>query len=212
MTDDPYEILGLNRDATPEEVAAAFKRAAKKSHPDTGGSNDEFARVTQAALVLKDPSKRKRYDEDGTIDENRPDNKQAQAMERVVNFFINSINATLDQNPGYQSVSLDQLDLVQGGRDWFNQQIGGCYEQINKVERQVKQFDRVLKRLKSKKKKDQLRKMLEHHKGQIQRLIAANKAEIEVHKLSLEILEDYSFEQEQQLLINRYQSTGGFWR
>lgn len=64
-----YEDLGVGPDASPEAINAAFRRAAKKHHPDAGGDAEAFGRVQRAALVLRDPAKRARYDSDGTVDD-----------------------------------------------------------------------------------------------------------------------------------------------
>jgi len=50
--DDYYEVLGVKRSATVEEIRAAYRRAAKTAHPDQGGSNEAFQRVQRAAEVL----------------------------------------------------------------------------------------------------------------------------------------------------------------
>lgn len=203
-SDDPFEVLGINPDASSEEIDKAYKRAAKKAHPDAGGTAEEFVRVTNALAKIKDP------DNDG-----KPDNREAAAYERVANFFINSINATINHGGLGTQIDLDQFDLVNGAREFFKQQIAACNDQIAKTNRQVRQFDKAIKRLKSKKKdKGQLHTMLEHHKQQIMRLIKANQTEIEVFNLSLKVLDDYSFDAEKppSNLFNPYQPSNYPWR
>ena len=74
MTDfDPYDVLGLGRDATDQEIAAAKRRKAKETHPDVGGSEEAFDQMQRALAVLTDPVKRKKFDETGAIDEDKPD-------------------------------------------------------------------------------------------------------------------------------------------
>jgi hypothetical protein len=52
---DPYEVLGVDRDATPEEVVAAYREKCKKCHPDLGGDEQEFIRVQHAyEQILQD--------------------------------------------------------------------------------------------------------------------------------------------------------------
>jgi len=61
---NPYEILNLPRDATPEDVKKAYRREASAAHPDReGGSSERMAAVNQANDVLSNPSRRKQYDE-----------------------------------------------------------------------------------------------------------------------------------------------------
>lgn len=57
-----YEILGVKRDATEAEIKAAYKKAAKAAHPDTGGSDEKMKAVNEAWEVLKDAAKRAEYD------------------------------------------------------------------------------------------------------------------------------------------------------
>ena len=65
---DYYEVLGVARDASPEEIKKAYRQAALKYHPDRNKSPDAEARFKLAAEaydVLSDPEKRRRYDQYG---------------------------------------------------------------------------------------------------------------------------------------------------
>jgi molecular chaperone DnaJ len=62
---DYYEILGIGRDASADEVKKAFRRAAIEHHPDRGGDEEKFKEINEAYEVLKDDQKRKRYDQFG---------------------------------------------------------------------------------------------------------------------------------------------------
>jgi curved DNA-binding protein CbpA len=64
-----YRTLGVEENATPEEIKAAFRRAAARAHPDRHGGDDKaMAAINVAYAVLSDPAKRKRYDAAGMVD------------------------------------------------------------------------------------------------------------------------------------------------
>ena len=189
MSENPYEVLGVEPDASEEEITAAYKAKAKEAHPDGGGSTEEFNRIKQASLVLLNPAKRHKFDRTGSVDENKPDNVQTTAMEKIANFMINSINATLNNR-----LNLAEIDLVKAASDFFGQSVQEHNNQITQIERQIEQFNKVLKRLKSKKEKDVIKPMLQHHTAGLKGLIEANHLEVKIFKAAIEILKDYEFD------------------
>lgn len=71
MSDSPYDILGVAKTATDKEIKSAYKKLAKKLHPDLNpgdaSAEEKFKQVSAAHDLLKDPEKRKRFDA-GEID------------------------------------------------------------------------------------------------------------------------------------------------
>lgn len=62
---DYYEILGVGKGASADELKKAYRRLAVQHHPDRGGKEEQFKEVSEAYEVLKDDAKRKRYDQFG---------------------------------------------------------------------------------------------------------------------------------------------------
>jgi len=65
---DLYKVLGLEKDASEQDIKKAFKKLAMKHHPDRGGDGEIFKQINEAYAVLSDPEKRANYDRFGTVD------------------------------------------------------------------------------------------------------------------------------------------------
>ena len=67
MTKDYYQILGIARGATQEDIKRAYRRLAHKFHPDKGGDEAKFKEVSEAYQILSDADKRSQYDKFGRV-------------------------------------------------------------------------------------------------------------------------------------------------
>lgn len=74
-TIDPYEVLGLPRTASADQIKSAYRKAALRTHPDKAPADkkdeakERFQQVAFAYAVLSDPARRRRYDETGSTSE-----------------------------------------------------------------------------------------------------------------------------------------------
>jgi len=66
---DYYKILGINKSASAKDVKDAYRKLARKYHPDLNPNNEDaktnFQQINEANEVLSDPDKRKKYDQYG---------------------------------------------------------------------------------------------------------------------------------------------------
>ncbi|MBS1915205.1 MAG: J domain-containing protein [Bacteroidetes bacterium] len=113
---DYYKILGLDKNASQDDVKKAYRKLARKHHPDLNPNNKEahklFQQINEANEVLSDPEKRKKYDEYGK------DWKHAEQFEQAKRSSQRSYTDT-----GGQSFSGDFDE--EGFSDFFESLFGG---------------------------------------------------------------------------------------
>jgi curved DNA-binding protein len=83
---DFYEILGVSRNATQDEIQRAYRKLARAHHPDVNkdpGAEDRFKDVSEAYNVLHDPETRRRYDAFGPDFRRVPDDVDPDTWNRA---------------------------------------------------------------------------------------------------------------------------------
>lgn len=66
MSKDYYNILGVSKSASPDEIKTAFRKKAHEHHPDKGGEEAKFKEINEAYQVLGNKTKREQYDQFGS--------------------------------------------------------------------------------------------------------------------------------------------------
>ncbi len=119
MSDNPYEILGVDTKASSDEIRKAYRRLAKKHHPDLNpgdkAAEETFKRVSAAHDLLGDPEKRARYDR-GEIDAAGMERPQ----ERYYRDFAGAGNERYSSDAGFADFAAD--DII---ADLFGRRAGG---------------------------------------------------------------------------------------
>ena len=183
---DPYVLLGIERDADERAIRTAYRRAVKTAHPDRGGDAEQFGKLQAAYDLLKDPVRRKVFDDTGYDPElaDPKDLKGLMMLETLVNEFI------LDERePG-------SFDPVAAMRRKLSDDIVKNRFHILELERHRSRVRKHLDRLGRRPDTDVLGSMLRARSQSIADAIKNAEAQIEAIEQAYQMLEGYSYERE----------------
>lgn len=182
---DPYDALGVESDAGTEEIKRSFRRKAKSSHPDAGGTAEAFGRVQRAYGLLSSPERRRRFDETGEDVGSTIDGIAAEALS-LIGMMLGQI---LSNNPDPFKV-----DLVAVMRDHVNEEISGIKAQIVRMKEALKRTKKMIGRFKKRKGNNHINVILEVRARDEAKALLGPENAIAVRLKVIEILKDYSFE------------------
>ncbi|QRM56949.1 J domain-containing protein [Sinorhizobium sp. BG8] len=182
-------MLGVDRDADDQAVKTAYRKAVKGAHPDSGGDAEQFARLQTAYDLLKDPVRRRVYDDTG-YDPQLADPRDLQGLmmlEPLVNDFI------LDERePG-------SFDPVAAMRRKLTDDIVRSRVHILELERHRARVRQHMDRLGRRPGTDVLGSMLRARSHSIAEAIRNAETQIEAIEQAYTMLEGYSYELEAQI-------------
>lgn len=98
-----YDELGINPDASEEEIRAAYRRKAKQHHPDHGGNPEKMARANKAYNTLSKPIRRLAYDRTG---QDRPMDADKMATDRLLAMILEWMQADTNSGDLIRDVSI----------------------------------------------------------------------------------------------------------
>lgn len=183
---DPYAMLGIDREADDQAIKSAYRRLAKGAHPDSGGDVEQFSRLQASYDLLKDPVRRRVYDDTG-YDPQLADAKDLKGLlmiETLVNEFI------LDERePG-------SFDPVAAMRRKLSDDILKSRFHILELERHRSRVRKHMDRLGKRPEADVLGSMLRARSQSIADAIKQAETQIEAIEQAYVMLEGYHYELE----------------
>lgn len=138
---DLYKILGVTRNVSLKGIQNAYRKQAKKHHPDRGGDPEKFREVTEAYDVLSDPERRHRYDATGETD--KPvDNREALLATAVARAYSLVLEKLLPSNK-----DLTKVDLVAEMKQALDTKIQEIEKNLPEVRKVKARLEQVAERL-----------------------------------------------------------------
>ena len=137
MSSDPYQELGVPRDADTPTIKRAFRKKAKVLHPDAGGSNEKFLPLQRAYDILTDEERRRRYDTMGDSGEHDP---KTEAVKNVVQ-LVKQVAAMTD---------IRRTNIVDASKEFIADQQKQARDQIKNLEDKILHWQEASRRIKAK--------------------------------------------------------------
>jgi curved DNA-binding protein CbpA len=183
---DLYRILGIGRGAARDEIHKAYRRKAKASHPDSGGSVGAFGELATAYAVLSNPNCRERYDQTGEVDVPRPNNFDASAVEVIAQKLGLIIHAEQDMT------RMDIGALIEAAiREDMAERRASMASQRRAIDRAARLRSRIKRKANGH--DNMLARVLDWHESSTRLQIDKNEAAVASMERALEIMKDYSF-------------------
>ena len=134
MNTDLYAALDVPRTADAPTVRKAYRRAAKKAHPDAGGSREAFALIQLALDCLTDADRRAHYDRTGDAGQADAQTLDSTALQIITQVMWQAVTTLVQQNQ-----SPGQHDLIKAAKEHLHNETITLNAQLSDAEKTVAQ-------------------------------------------------------------------------
>lgn len=173
-----YSILGIENDATSEEIKKSYRDLSKVNHPDKGGNPEAFNSINEAYENLIDPEKREYYDKHGQALNNKD------SLSKIIGIAIYIFKKASAGNPG---------DIFQEINEIYEHSKEDLYRESGNAERQKENTAIILARIKKIPKNDFIGFVLNNDIKNLEIQIENFNNEIESLEKAFELLKSYEF-------------------
>ncbi len=189
---DLYAALEVERDAPAAAIRRAYRKAAKRAHPDAGGSREKFATVTTALAVLTDAERRKHYDQTGKIEEPPVDDRQAKAMNLVMGKI-----AMIVETCQKRHIPVEEIDIIGDAMIALKREVDQSRAKVAEVEGYADKSRKLAAKFKEKKGKvNRIGPMIAQWGAEHERTAAKGRDAIELIETAMKILNEHTFAHE----------------
>lgn len=201
--EDLYSVLGVSKDASKDVIKKAYRRKAKKAHPDAGGTVEKFGALKKAHDVLIDDTRRQKYDATGDESDKSPDNAYSSAV-NCISFYLGLVLQDCAKNGTSPLV----VDIVQRIKAKIESSISETYKQI-RIAEGILEFDKKMRgRFGKKKGKDTggniFEDILSYRISELEKNLRASEENIAASKSALEMVGDFNYKSDSE----PYESSG----
>jgi len=196
MNEDLYKILGVERDASQDDIKKAFRKLAAIHHPDKGGDADLFKKILHAYQILYDNVSRAKYDNDGVV-EQFTEEQQIQMMARdgLISIFTSYVASIRSRKDIYNKNLLKEINKE------ISIQERRLYENLTQQMARMDAVDCLKGRFNKKGENDTFfDNVIKKEIDKILQVINLIKFDIKVRQRMKKILSEYTYETLQELL------------
>jgi len=193
MQENLYELLGISKKSTIEEIKEAYKRKAKECHPDVnGGDSSLFLKIKKAYDILSNKSTREKYDKTGYIEHDKED-----LILEAYNVISNSLQEFI------------KMHTIENKTDVLSIMLSNCLKKISGLKKMLLTLEKkrtmilVMKRRFKKKKNvdnhNYFEDILENLLSSVKQEMSQIHSQIEIYKYIKNILNGYEYICEKEL-------------
>jgi DnaJ-class molecular chaperone len=199
---DFYKILGVSKEATEEDIKKAYRKLAKKHHPDVNSDPatiEKFQEIQAAYDVLSDPGMRTFYDENGFVNSSISSIDQ-EAKSIILDWIMRMISEPMFSDDMRFDAKACLVDCLRNASIQIE-------THINQIERKEKRIKNFLKRFKN----EEYSVPIENVLNQTMMEKANGKRQMAIMKRVREIISEFEYDSQSiDDLAKNMESTGGF--